>query len=54
MASPGDVSPYDWLVWPEGALEHALAADTRRRDVMAYLGEKDYADRKSTRLNSSH
>ncbi|MEN9705912.1 MAG: hypothetical protein RLZZ393_1791 [Pseudomonadota bacterium] len=43
MASPGDVSPYDWLVWPEGALEHALAADTRRRDVMAYLGEKDYA-----------
>lgn len=43
MASRGEVSPYDWMVWPEGALEAALAQDTRRRDVIAYLGETEYA-----------
>lgn len=43
MATRADVSPYDWLVWPEGELERALAGDTRRRDVMAYLGEREYA-----------
>ncbi|MEY4762467.1 MAG: hypothetical protein RLZZ200_2323 [Pseudomonadota bacterium] len=43
MVSRHDVSPYDWMVWPEGALESALAQGTRRRDVMAYLGEHDFA-----------
>ena len=41
--SRGEVSPYDWLVWPDGALEVALAQDVRRRDVVAYLGEREYA-----------
>ena len=36
------VSPYDWLVWPEGELERALAGDLRRRDVVAYLGPREY------------
>ena len=38
-----DISPYDWLVWGEGELEQALAGGTRRRDVLAYLGESEYA-----------
>lgn len=43
MPPRGDISPYDWMVWPEGALESALAQDMRRRDVVAYLGEAEYA-----------
>ena len=42
-ASRSEVSPYDWLVWPDGALESALAQDIRRRDVIAYLGDSEYA-----------
>ena len=38
-----DVSPYDWLVWSDGELEQALSSGTRRRDVLAYLGESEYA-----------
>ena len=38
-----EISPYDWLVWGEGELEQALAGGTRRRDVLAYLGESEYA-----------
>ncbi len=41
--SRGEVSPYDWMVWPDGALEAALAQDVRRRDVVAYLSEREYA-----------
>jgi len=36
------VSPYDRLVWPEGAIEHLLATGQRRREVMAYLGDDEY------------
>ncbi len=43
MSARGEVSPYDWMVWPEGALESALAQDSRRRDVIAYLGDAEYA-----------
>ena len=43
MTPRGEASPYDWLVWPEGALESALVQDIRRRDVIAYLGEAEYA-----------
>jgi pimeloyl-ACP methyl ester carboxylesterase len=38
-----DISPYDWLVWADGELEQALASGARRRDVLAYLGEPEYA-----------
>jgi len=43
MPAGNDISPYDRLVWPEGELERALAGDTRRRDVIAYLGDHEYA-----------
>lgn len=43
MTSRSEVSPSDWMVWPDGALESALSQDTRRRDVIAYLGEAEYA-----------
>ncbi|MGC4029121.1 MAG: hypothetical protein QM696_09640 [Steroidobacteraceae bacterium] len=38
----GEVSPYDRLVWPEGAIEALLASGERRREVVAYLGEAEY------------
>jgi pimeloyl-ACP methyl ester carboxylesterase len=40
--SGSEVSPYDRLVWPEGAVEMLLATGQRRREVMAYLGEHEY------------
>ncbi|MET0292493.1 MAG: alpha/beta hydrolase [Steroidobacteraceae bacterium] len=42
-ALPEGVSIYDRLVWPEGALEHYLATGERRRELIAYLGEAEYA-----------
>lgn len=44
MKVPGGelVSPYDRLVWPEGAIEHLLATGQRRRELVAYLGEAEY------------
>jgi hypothetical protein len=42
LIDPDGVSPYDRLVWPEGAIEHLLATGQRRREVMAYLGENEY------------
>jgi pimeloyl-ACP methyl ester carboxylesterase len=44
MSFAGDdtVSPYDRLVWPEGAIEQLLASGERRRELMAYLGEAEY------------
>jgi PGAP1-like protein len=42
LIDPDGVSPYDRLVWPEGAIEHLLATGQRRREVMSYLGEDEY------------
>ncbi len=42
LTDPDGVSPYDRLVWPEGAIEQLLATGQRRREVMAYLGEQEY------------
>jgi pimeloyl-ACP methyl ester carboxylesterase len=42
LTDPEGVSPYDRLVWPEGAIEQLLATGQRRREVMAYLGEHEY------------
>jgi pimeloyl-ACP methyl ester carboxylesterase len=42
LIDPDGVSPYDRLVWPEGAIEHLLATGQRRREVMAYLGDDEY------------
>jgi pimeloyl-ACP methyl ester carboxylesterase len=42
LIDPDGVSPYDRLVWPEGAIEQLLATGQRRREVIAYLGEHEY------------
>lgn len=42
LSGPDVVSPYDRLVWPEGAIEQLLATGQRRREVIAYLGEDEY------------
>ena len=42
MERDTDVSPYDRMLWADGELEQALASGTRRRDVVAYLGEQEY------------
>ena len=39
----GDVSVYDRLVWPEGAVEKLLSTGERRRELIAYFGEAEYA-----------
>jgi pimeloyl-ACP methyl ester carboxylesterase len=38
------VSVYDRLVWPEGAVERLLVSGERRRELIAYLGELEYAE----------
>lgn len=38
-----DVSVYDRLVWPEGVVEQLLATGQRRRELIAYFGEAEYA-----------
>lgn len=38
-----EVSVYDRLVWPEGALEALLASGDRRRELIAYFGAEEYA-----------
>jgi pimeloyl-ACP methyl ester carboxylesterase len=38
------VSVYDRLVWPEGAVERLLVSGERRRELIAYLGEQEYAE----------
>lgn len=38
-----DVSVYDRLVWPEGVVEQLLASGERRRELIAYFGEAEYA-----------
>lgn len=38
-----EVSVYDRLVWPEGALESLLASGDRRRELIAYFGAEEYA-----------
>jgi pimeloyl-ACP methyl ester carboxylesterase len=44
MSAEADgVSIYDRLVWPEGAIEHYLATGERRRELVAYLGQEEYA-----------
>lgn len=43
MSHADDVSPYDRLVWPEDQLEHWLATGGRRRELVAYFGEQEYA-----------
>jgi pimeloyl-ACP methyl ester carboxylesterase len=42
LTDPDGISPYDRLVWPEGAIEQLLATGQRRREVTAYLGEHEY------------
>lgn len=37
-----EVSVYDRLVWPEGAIEALLASGERRRELVAFLGEQEY------------
>jgi pimeloyl-ACP methyl ester carboxylesterase len=43
MSERADVSVYDRLVWPEGTVEQLLAAGARRRELIAYFGEAEYA-----------
>jgi pimeloyl-ACP methyl ester carboxylesterase len=38
-----EVSVYDRLVWPEGAIEALLASGERRRELVAFLGEEEFA-----------
>ena len=38
-----DVSAYDRLVWPEGTVEKLLYTGERRRELIAYFGEAEYA-----------
>jgi pimeloyl-ACP methyl ester carboxylesterase len=38
-----DVSVYDRLVWPEGVVEKLLYTGERRRELIAYFGEAEYA-----------
>jgi pimeloyl-ACP methyl ester carboxylesterase len=38
-----DVSVYDRLVWPEGTVEKLLYTGERRRELIAYFGEAEYA-----------
>ncbi len=38
-----EISVYDRLVWPEGAIEALLASGERRRELVAYLGEEEFA-----------
>lgn len=38
-----DISVYDRLVWPEGMIEELLASGERRRELIAYFGEAEYA-----------
>jgi pimeloyl-ACP methyl ester carboxylesterase len=38
-----DISVYDRLVWPDGAVEQLLCSGDRRRELMAYFGETEYA-----------
>jgi pimeloyl-ACP methyl ester carboxylesterase len=38
-----EISPYDRLVWPDGTVEQLLANGLRRRELLAYFGEADYA-----------
>jgi pimeloyl-ACP methyl ester carboxylesterase len=38
-----DVSVYDRLVWPEGMVEKLLYTGERRRELIAYFGEAEYA-----------
>jgi hypothetical protein len=43
VSDADEVSPYDRLVWPEGRLEQWLASGARRRELVAYFGEEEYA-----------
>ena len=43
MTKHDEVSVYDRLVWPEGVLETLLASGDRRRELIAYFGEEEYA-----------
>ncbi len=43
MSGRMDVSVYDRLVWPEGLVEQLLATGQRRRELVAYFGEAEYA-----------
>lgn len=38
-----EITPHDRLVWPEGVLERLLARGERRRELIAYLGAREYA-----------
>jgi hypothetical protein len=42
-AERADVSVYDRLVWPDGVVERLLATGERRRELIAYFGEAEYA-----------
>lgn len=43
MSEADEVTVYDRLVWPEGAIEQSLVSGQRRRELLAFLGEQDYA-----------
>jgi len=38
-----EISVYDRMCWPAGALERALRSGEHRRELAAYLGESEYA-----------
>jgi len=42
MSSPGEISVYDRMCWPEAELERALAGGAHRRELAAYLGGYEY------------
>jgi pimeloyl-ACP methyl ester carboxylesterase len=43
MSSPGEISVYDRMCWPEAELERALAGGAHRRELAAYLGGYEYS-----------
>lgn len=42
MSEHGEVSAYDRMAWPDGAVERWLATGEHRRELMAYFGEAEY------------
>jgi pimeloyl-ACP methyl ester carboxylesterase len=43
MSSPANISVYDRMCWPAGALEKALRDGSHRRELKAYLGPGEYS-----------
>ncbi|MFI4866221.1 MAG: esterase/lipase family protein [Steroidobacterales bacterium] len=52
MSSPGEISVYDRMCWPEAELERALVGGAHRRELAAYLGGYEYTTLAALARNS--